>query len=171
VSSGFEEGQRTYSTYHQQCHFANMVRTQINDTCIVRPRNVAADSTNILYQFQENYPIQETKATMPVEFKLRAKEAKGINPSNVGYAQAANRTLKTINFNIKDIKDWAILDIGAIPHFLVTYASATGIHIATNSTTVTIPDVSRLASTHKQELDLPLLPNAAQSGHVIPGMA
>ena len=108
---------------------------------------------------------------MTFEFKWRAKETKGINPSNVGYAQAANRTLKTINFNIKDIKDWAILDIGAIPHILVTDASATGIQTATNSITVTIPDVSRLTSTHKRELDLPLLPKAAQSGHVIPGMA
>ena len=79
--------------------------------------------------------------------------------------------LKTINFNLQDIKDWAILDSGATRHFLVTDASATGISVATNPITATIPDGSKLILTHKREPDLPLLPKAARSGHVIPGMS
>ena len=78
--------------------------------------------------------------------------------------------LKKINFNLEDIKNWSILDSGATSHFLVTDASATGISVATNPVTVTIPDGSKLTSTHKRELDLPQLPKAARSGHVIPGI-
>ena len=55
--------------------------------------------------------------------------------------------------------------------FLVTDASATRISVATDPITVTIPDGTKLTSTHKQELDLLLLPKSARSGHIIPGMS
>ena len=71
------------------------------------------------------------------------------NPSKYCYAQVANSILKTINFNLEDSKDWAILDSGATSHFLVTDVSATGISIATNQITVTIPDDTKLTSTDK----------------------
>ena len=60
------------------------------------------------------------------------------------------------------------MDSGATHHFLVIDASATGISIATNPITVTIIDGSTLTPTHERELDLPLLPKGAQSGHVVP---
>ena len=62
------------------------------------------------------------------------------------------------------------MDSGATSHFLVIDASATGMSIATKPITITIPDGTKLTSTHKRELDLQLLPKAARSGHVIPGM-
>ena len=124
-----------------------------------------------MYHFKQNNPIQECKNKMPFEFKWNQGKACRINPSKYGYTQAANSMLKTINFNLEDIKDWAILDSGATSHFLVTDASATGISVATNPITVTIPDGTKLTSTHKRELDLPLLPKAARTGHVIPGMS
>ena len=71
--------------------------------------------------------------------------------------------LKTINFNLEEVKDWTVLDSGATSHFLVTDASATGISVATNPITVTIPDGTKLTSTHKRECDLPILPKTARS--------
>ena len=77
------------------------------------------------------------------------KESQDIKPSKYSYAQAANSTLKTINFHLNGIKDCAILDSGATSYFLVTDVSATGISNATNPITVTIPDGSKLTSTHE----------------------
>ena len=65
----------------------------------------------------------------------------------------------------------AILDPSATSHFLVTDASTTGMPIVTSPIIVTISDGSKLTSTNKQELDLPLPPQAAQSGHIIPGIS
>ena len=78
--------------------------------------------------------------------------------------------MKTINSNLQDINDWAISDSGATHNVLVTDTSVTVISVAADPITVTIPDGSKLFLTHKQELHLPLLPKAARSGHVIPGM-
>ena len=47
---GVEERQRSYSTYQQQSNFANTVRTSMEDTCKVRPKNGDAGSTDKLYQ-------------------------------------------------------------------------------------------------------------------------
>ena len=38
------------------------------------------------------------------------------------YAYAAEKLLKTVDFDIKKIKEWAILDSGATSHFLVVDA-------------------------------------------------
>ena len=38
------------------------------------------------------------------------------------YAFAAEKLLRTINFDIEDIREWAILDSGATSHFLVVDA-------------------------------------------------
>ena len=108
---------------------------------------------------------------MLFEFKWSKVTRNQVKPSKFGYAQAANSMLKTIDFNCNDIRDWEILDSGATRHFLVTDATATGISVATNPITVTIPDGSRLTSTHKRELNLPQLPKAARTGHIIPGMS
>ena len=123
-----------------------------------------------MYQVQGNNPIQEYKSKMPSEFKWNKRKAFRVNPSKYGYVKAANSMLKTINFNLEDTKDWAILNSGATSHLLVTDVPTTRISIATNPITVTISDGSKLTLTHKRELHLPLLLKAAISGHVIPGM-
>ena len=38
------------------------------------------------------------------------------------YAFAAGKLLRTINFDIEDIREWAILDSGATSHFLAVDA-------------------------------------------------
>ena len=137
----------SHSTYKQQCYFAGAMRTQIEGN-VRTPRGI--ENTDGMYQFKRNNPIQEYNNKMPFEFKWNQGKACQINPSKYGYAQAANSMLKTINSNLEDIKDWAILDSGVTSHFLVTDASATGISVATNPITVTIPDGTRLTSTHKE---------------------
>ena len=110
------------------------------------------ENTDGIYKFQNNNPIQEYKNKMRFEFKWNKRKAFQVNPSKYEYAEASISMLKTINFNLEDITDWAKLNSGATRHFLVTDASATGIPIATNHITVTIPAGSKLTSTHKQEL-------------------
>ena len=107
---------------------------------------------------------------MPFEFTWRAKHTQFINPSKYDYAQAVNSMLRTIDFNLEDIKNWEILDSGATSRFIVTAVSATRMSVAKNPITVTISDGPKLTLTHTRELDLPLLPKAARSGHVILGM-
>ena len=81
---------------------------------IQREENVRTPSdiknTDGMYQFKCNNPIQEYKNKIPFEFKWNQGKACQVNPDKYGYAQAANSMLKTINFNLEDIKDWAILD-------------------------------------------------------------
>ena len=73
--------------------------------------------------------VLDSKNKMPLEFKWNKINAFQVNPSKYGYAQVAHSMLKTITFNLEDIKDWAILDSGATSQFLVTDASATGISV------------------------------------------
>ena len=44
----------------------------------------------------------------------------------------AGKVLKTINFNLEDIQEWAILDSGAMSHFLVIDASVDDVTPTTN---------------------------------------
>lgn len=93
------------------------------------------------------------------------------NPARYGHANAASSMLSTIDFNLEDIKQWAILDSGATSYFLCIDEAATGGKPTNNPITVTIPDGSKLTSTHTRELDLPHLPQATRTGHILPGMS
>ena len=134
VSPIFEEEQRSYSTYHQQYHSSNTVRSQSNNNYEVQIPKVDTGRTEEMHQFWDNNHIQETKGKMPVEFKRGAKDNQLINPIKYGYSQAANIILRTFDFNLKDITNWEILDSGATSHFLVTDASAAGVLIAKKTT-------------------------------------
>ena len=70
-----------------------------------------------MYQFQGNNPVQDYNTKMPFKFKWNKRKAFCVNPGKYGNVQAANSMLKTINFNLRDIKDWAILDSGAKRHY------------------------------------------------------
>ena len=98
------------------------------------------------------------------------KYTKIIAPCKYGYAQASNNILRKIDLSFEVVKTLVILNSGATGHFLFTDASAPEISVAKNSITVAIPDGSKITLTRTQELDLPLLPKAARSGHVLPGM-
>ena len=87
------------------------------------------------------------------------------------YSHAANALLKTVDLDMQSIKEWAILDSGATSHFLVTAAPTASVQVATNPLTVTIPDGSKVKSTHTCTLAIPELPPKARMGHIIPGLA
>ena len=79
--------------------------------------------------------------------------------------------LRTVDFSQVDLRDWAMLDSGATSNFLVTKAPVVDIVPAVNPLTVTIPDGSRVQSTHDCKLAIPELPEKARIGHIVPGLA
>jgi len=86
------------------------------------------------------------------------------------YAFAAAVLLKTISTYAETIKRWAILDSGAMSHFLTTNAPATNICKATIPLVARLPNGERVQSTHTCTLDLPELPAATRIAHIIPGL-
>jgi len=99
------------------------------------------------------------------------RPSRNANPVEGRHAYAANVLLKTVDFNMTDIKEWAILDSGATSHFLVTAAPTSEITVAKSPMKVTIPDGKSIQSTHTCKLAIPQLPDAARIGHIIPGLA
>jgi hypothetical protein len=87
------------------------------------------------------------------------------------YTLAASILLKTINVDATTIKGWAILDSGAISHFLTTNALATNIVLAAVPLIARLPNGDKVQSTHTCTLNLPDLPAGAQATHIIPGLA
>ena len=128
-----------------------------------------------LYQFQDGatYERPIVDGQVPFEFKWGKKNTTAYQgtPTRYGYANAASSMLSTINFNVEDIRQWAILDSGATSPFLCMDAQATGVTPTKDPITVTIPDGTKLTSTHTRELDVPNLPKAARTGHILPGMS
>ena len=77
------------------------------------------------------------------------------------YAYAAERLLRTVNFDIENIKEWAILDLGATSHFLVVDAPVDDIMKADNPISIRQPDGACVSSTHTCKLQIPNLPPTA----------
>ena len=77
----------------------------------------------------------------------------------------------TVNLDVHNIHNWAILDSGATSHFLVTAAPTCHKEIAQVPLKVRLPDGGHVTSTHTCNLDLPKLPTKARLGHIIPGLA
>ena len=86
-SPGFNQSHLKYSTYKQQCSFAGAMRTQREEN-VTTPSNTK--TTDGMYQFQGNNPIQEYQKKMPSEFRRNKRKAFHVNPIKYGYAQAAN---------------------------------------------------------------------------------
>ena len=99
--------------YHQQCHFSNVARIPTDDDHGVQTHNVDASSTEmkfpILRKEKESNPRNQNNDAIWVQVE-REEKNQHINPNRYGYVQAANSLLKTINTNLKDIKNWVILD-------------------------------------------------------------
>ena len=91
--------------------------------------------------------------------------------SQARFSYAAEKLLRTINFDLEDIKNWAILDSGATSHFLVVDAPADDVTVATNPISVRQPDGAKVQSSHTCNLKIPLLPKKARLAHIIPGLA
>ena len=93
------------------------------------------------------------------------------NTSQTRFGHVANQLLKTVDFSLEDIREWAILDSGATSHFLVVDAPADDVMTATNPISVRQPDGAKVQSSHTCELRIPQLPKKARLAHVIPGLA
>jgi hypothetical protein len=86
------------------------------------------------------------------------------------YALAASILLKTINVNAATIKGWAILNSGAMSHFLTTDAPATNIILAAVPLIARLSNGDKVQSTHTCTLDLPDPLAGAQAAHAIPSL-
>ena len=76
----------------------------------------------------------------------------------------------TINTNLENIREWAILDSGASSHFLQVDAPLLQKRKTANPIIVTVANGEKASSTHEGFLDVPGLPTAARNAHVIPGI-
>ena len=74
------------------------------------------------------------------------------------FAYAAEKLLKTVDIDVENIKEWAILDSGATSHFLVVDAPVNDVMTADNPINVKQPDGACVASTHTCSLRIPNLP-------------
>ena len=79
--------------------------------------------------------------------------------------------LSTVSINLSNIKKWAILDSGASSHFLAVGAPITRKEKATSPISVTLPDGTKVRSTHTGDLRIPQLPKSARACHIVPGLA
>ena len=78
--------------------------------------------------------------------------------------------LSTIDTNLANIREWAILDSGASSHFLQVDAPLLLKKETANPIVVTVANGEKASSTHEGVLDVPGLPDAARNAHVIPGI-
>ena len=62
--------------------------------------------------------------------------------------------LSTVDINLKNIKEWAILDSGESSHFLVVGAPVTNKQVAVAPISVTFPDCDQVYYTHIGDLDM-----------------
>ena len=97
----------------------------------------------------------------------------GVKPSqsNSRYGYAAASIIREVALNSENLRNWAILDSGASSHFLLSKAPVVNKKIAETPLTVTLPNGDIVSSSHIAELNLPLLPKAARTAHVVPGLA
>ena len=76
-----------------------------------------------------------------------------------------------MDINLKNIREWAILDSVVSSHFLVLGVPVTNKQVAVNPISVTLPDGDQVHSTHIGKLDMPQLPKSARVCHIIPDLA
>ena len=87
------------------------------------------------------------------------------------YHPPQNMHLSTLDINLKNIKEWAVLDSGSSSHFLVVGAPVTNKQVAVAPISVTLPDGDQVHSTHIGDLDMPQLTKSARECHIIPDLA
>jgi hypothetical protein len=110
--------------------------------------------------------VPPTEKRTDISTKISAKNR--LNGQFRGkYQFAANALLKTIDFELEDIKNWAILDSGATSHFLLSTAPATNIRPTQMPLRAKLPNGEAIESTAECDLMIPGLPEAARRAHVI----
>ena len=74
--------------------------------------------------------------------------------------------------NNEDCKQhYGMLDSGTTDHFMSVTAKVNNICPTKNILNVIIPDGTNMKSTHKCEIDWPLLPKQSKTAHMIPQLA
>ena len=76
--------------------------------------------------------------------------------------------MSTIDTNLTNIREWAILDSGASSHFLQIEAPLTNKKKTANPVVVTVLNGDKVSSTHEGFIDVPGLPEGARNVHVLP---
>ena len=84
---------------------------------------------------------------------------------------AAKALLATVDINMQNVHEWAILYSGGTTHFLVIEAPTSDRQEAKNPMSVKLPDGVYMGSTHTCTLAIPELPAKARNAHIIPGLA
>ena len=87
------------------------------------------------------------------------------------YEYAAKSLLATVDINMQNVHEWAILDSGATSHFLVISDPMTDRQEVKNPLIVKLPDNTHVRSTHTCNLAIPELPVKARIVHTIPGLS
>ena len=87
------------------------------------------------------------------------------------FGYTANQLLKTVKFNLEDIREWAILDSGVTSHFLVANAPANGVTLTTSPISMRQPDGTKVQLLYTCTLCVLQILEKAQLAHVIPGLA
>ena len=148
--------------------------TPVTSPTIGIPSNPAVGSPiTSVTSSTKNFPsptMQVTENTTHTKFKYPYTPTYSTPPCKSQYANAAQSLLKTVDFKLEDLKNWAILDSGATSHFLITNAPVIDIIPATTPMVVQIPNGERVTSIHTCNLDMPHLPKPARQGHIMPGL-
>ena len=87
------------------------------------------------------------------------------------YSHAENSMLKTVNFNLEDIKQWAILDSGATSHFLITDAPIEDERQTLSSIIAKLPDGCQMTTLREGRMRWRDLPEKARWAHKLPELA
>jgi len=149
--------------------------TPVTSPTIGIPSNPAVGSPiTSVTSSTKNFPSPTTKITentTHTKFKYPYIPTYSTPPCKSQYANAAQSLLKTVDFKVEDLKNWAILDSGARSRFLITNAPVIDIIPATTPMVIQIPNGERVMSTHTCNLDMPHLSKPARQGHIMPGLA
>jgi len=86
------------------------------------------------------------------------------------YATAAKSLLATVDINMNNIRNWAILDSEATSYFLVTQAPDEDIAPALRAMHVRLPNRNLVTTSHTCSLKIPNLPTKARLAHIVPGV-
>ena len=102
--------------------------------------------------------------------KSKGIQLHNLYPTSNKYEYVAKALLATVDINMQNFHEWAILDSFATSHFLVIALPTSDLQDAKNPLSVKLPDGARVNSTHMCTLSIPELPSKARIAHIIPGL-
>ena len=130
-----------------------------------RDRSYSTYGDQAVHSYSERHKKQSHKS----RYALAARKLL----ANVGvptWQPPPKSLISTINTNLANIREWAILDSGASSHFLQVDAPLLQKKKTANPIVVTVANGEKASSTHEGFIDVPGLPTAARNAHVIPGI-